>query len=399
MRQGTMTPLWFVVMKKELLEALREKRTLGMLLMLTLLYPALVGFILHTTIERSTRTEKAGIELAVIGGAQAPNLLARLREKSVKVSEHAPMDDAGIKALLSEKKVVGVLRLDPEFAQYYAEVRPAPIELWFDSSADKDEQRRELENILRDYASGIAGARLEAHGVSPVVLSPLRLERYDTGDSAGGAGKRISMFLGMFFVPVFLFGLSMAIDSTAGERERRSLEVLMAQPMRARDLVTGKWLAASALAAIGLGVELVVAHGVLSLLPLEEIGLSWRLGLPMLAVVIAAALPLCLFVGAMQVALAMNSKTFKEAQASAAFLTMLPMLPLLVIPMLDLRTQPWMYAVPVLGNQTMFQSIAGGQAIGVLPYLLTCLLPLLLAWVAVEFAARRMRSEQYVMGI
>ena len=67
--------------------------------------------------------------------------------------------------------------------------------------------------------------------------------------------------------------------------------------------------------------------------------------------------------------------------------------------MLDVSTQPWMYAVPVLSNQTMFQSIAAGQAIGALPYLLTCLLPLLLAWAAVGFAARRMRSEQYVMGI
>ncbi|WP_229445514.1 ABC transporter permease [Massilia sp. Leaf139] len=385
-------------MKKELLEALRDKRTLSMLLMLTLLYPALVGFFLHTSIERGTRTEKAGIELAVIGGAQAPNLLARLREKSVKVSEHGPMDDAGIKALLREKKVVGVLRLAPEFAAYYADIRPAPLELWFDSSAAKSEQRLEVETILRDYANNIAGARLAAHGVSAVVLSPLRLERYDTGDGAG-AGKRIGGFLGMFFIPVFIFGLSMAIDSTAGERERRSLEVLMAQPMRARELIMGKWLAASALAAIGLALELVVAHGVLSVLPLEEIGLSWRVGLPMLLAVILAALPLCLFVGALQVAMAMNSKTFKEAQASAAMLTMLPMLPMIVIPVLDLRVDTWMYAVPVLSNQTMFQSIAAGQALGLLPYLLTCLLPLLLAWAAVEFAARRMRSEQYVMGI
>jgi len=391
--------LWLVVMNKELLEALREKRTLTMLLMLTLLYPALVGLFLHTMIERGTRTEKAGIELVVIGGAQAPNLLAQLREKSVNVRERGPMADADIKALLSEKKVVGVLRLGSEFGAYYAAARPAPIELWFDSSLEKGEQRLELEAILRTYANGIAGARLAAHGVSPVVLSPLRLERYDTGDAAAGAGKRVSLFLGMFFMPVALFGLSMAIDSTAGERERRSLEVLMAQPMRARDLVTGKWLAASALAALGLTLELIVAHGVLSLLPLEEINLTWRVSLPMLALVIAAALPLCLLVGAAQVAMALNSKTFKEAQASAGILLTLPMLPLIVIPMLDLSTQPWMYAVPVLANQTMFQSIAAGQALGAEAYLLTCMLPLLLAGVAVAFAARRMKSEQYVMGI
>jgi sodium transport system permease protein len=394
----THTPLWIVVMMKEMTEALRDRRTLGMLLMLTLMYPALIGFILHNMIERGTRTEKAGIELVVIGAAQAPNLVTQLREKSVNVSERGPMQGAEIQALLREKKVAGVLRLGPEFADYYAALRPAPIELWFDSSLEKSEQRREVETILREYGSSIAGARLEAHGVSAAVLSPLRLERYDTG-GAGGSGSRLGTMLGMFFMPVFLFGLSMAIDSTAGERERRSLEVLMAQPMRSRDLVIGKWLAASALAAIGLTLELVVAHGVLSLLPLEEIGMSWRLGLPMLAVVVLAALPLCLFVGAVQVAMAMNSKTFKEAQATAGIVSVLPLLPLVIIPMLDLGTQPWMYAVPVLSNQTMLQSLASNQGLGTLPYLLTCLLPLLLAGAAVAFAARRMKSEQYVMGI
>lgn len=394
-----MTPLWLVVMKKELAEALREKRTLGLMLMLTLLYPALVGFMLHRMIEHGTRTEKAGIELVVVGGAQAPNLLLQLRQKNVNISERAAISEAEIGAVLREKKVVGVLRLDAQFSQYYADMRPAPLELWFDSSAEKRDQRLEVETILRDYSNGVAGARLQAHGVSPVTLSPLRLHRYDTASSASRANTRIGAMLGMFFFPVFLFGLSMAIDSTAGERERRSLEVLMAQPISARDLVAGKWLAASALAAIGLGLELVVAHGVLAALPLEEIGMSWRLSVPMLAVVIAAAIPLCLLVGAVQVAMAMNSKTFKEAQATAGIVTMLPMLPLVVVPMLDLGTKWWMYAVPVLANQTMFQALATGQSPGALAFALACLLPLLLAGAAIAFAARRMRSEQYVLAV
>ena len=67
--------------------------------------------------------------------------------------------------------------------------------------------------------------------------------------------------------------------------------------------------------------------------------------------------------------------------------------------MLDISTQPWMYAVPVLSNQNMLQSIASNQAPGALPWVLTCAVPLLMAWAAVAFAARRMRSEQYVMGI
>ena len=394
-----MTPLWLVVMKKELSEALREKRTLGMLLMLTLLYPALVGMMLHKMIERGTRTEKAGIELVVIGAAQAPNLVAQLRQKSVNVSERGAMSEAEIGALLRLKKVAGVLRLDPQFSGDYAELRPAPVELWFDSSAEKREQRAEIDTILRDYANDIAGARLQAHGVSPVILSPLRLQHFDTANSDSRSTTRIGALLGMFFLPVLLFGMSSAIDNTAGERERRSLEVLMAQPINTYQLVAGKWLAASTLSAIGLALELVVAHGILAALPLEEIGMSWRLGLPMLAVVIGAAIPLCLLVGAVQVAMAMNSKTFKEAQATASIVAILPMLPLIVMPMLDMGTQWWMYAVPLLSNQLMLQSLATGQAMGAPAFALTVLPPLLLAVAAVAFSARRMKNERYVLAV
>ena len=128
-----MRPLWtapcIVIMLKELTEALREKRTLGMLAMLTLLYPALVGLLLHTTIERGTRSAKAGIELAVIGAAQAPNLLARLRQNGVHVSEHGPMSEAAIQSLLRDKKLAGVLRLPADFAGHYAELRLSLIHI------------------------------------------------------------------------------------------------------------------------------------------------------------------------------------------------------------------------------------------------------------------------------
>ncbi|MYN02190.1 ABC transporter permease [Pseudoduganella sp. DS3] len=394
-----MMPQFLVVMKKELVEAIRDKRTLNMLLMFVFMYPAMVGFMLHMQIKRGTSTEKVGIDMVVVGAAQAPNLVNYLTQKNVNVTPKESMSEADIAKLLSEKKTAAVLKLGEKFSEYYEDLRPAPLELWFDSSVEKASQRRELETMLREYGNGIAGARLLAHGVSPATLSPLALQRYDTADSTTRSNTRIGMFLGMFFVPACIFGLAAAIDSTAGERERRSLEVLISQPMRAFDLVAGKWLAASALAAIGLAFELGVAHAVLKYLPLEEIGLSWRVDIPMLLLVIATAIPLCLMIGALQVAMAMNSRTFKEAQATAGIVTFIPMLPVFIVPALDLTTKDWMYAVPLLGNQTMFQAMATGQSLGVMPYLLACALPLVLAFAAVAFATRRMSSEKYVLGV
>lgn len=394
-----MMPQFLVVMKKELTEALRDKRTLNMMLMFVLFYPAMVGFMLHMQIQRGTRTEKAGIDMVVVGAAQAPNLVSYLSQNNVNVTEKDSMSEADIGKLLAEKKMAAVLKLGDKFGEYYEDLRPAPIELWFDSSVDKASQRRELETMLREYGSGVAGARLLAHGVSPATLSPLALQRYDTADSTTRSTTRIGIFLGMFFVPACIFGLAAAIDGTAGERERRSLEVLISQPMRAFDLVAGKWLAVSALAVFGLALELGVAHAVLKYLPLEEIGLSWRVDVPMLLLVIATAVPLCLMIGAVQVAMAMNSRTFKEAQTTAGLVTLIPTLPVIIVPALELGTRDWMYAVPLLGNQTMFQAMATGQPLGVVPYLLACALPLAMAAAAVAFATRRMGSERYVLGV
>jgi sodium transport system permease protein len=169
-----------------------------------------------------------------------------------------------------------VLRLSDKFGENYAAMRPARIELWYDS-ADDGKQRRDIEDVLEAYGANVAGARLLAHGVSPATLAPIQVQRYDTGTNASRSAVLIGSILGMLFLPAFICGMSAAVDSTAGERERRSLEVLMAQPASAWELVVGKWLAAATLAVGGVTLELALAHAILSWLPLEEIGMSWSL--------------------------------------------------------------------------------------------------------------------------
>jgi sodium transport system permease protein len=164
-------------------------------------------------------------------------------------------------------------------------------------------------------------------------------------------------------------------------------------------LIVGKWLATAALAVLGLTLELLVAHCILKWMPLEEIGMSWRVSLPMLFGMIVCAIPLCLFAAAFEIALAMNAKTFKEAQTMMSFALLLPMMPAIIVPMLDLNTAWWMYALPVLSNQTLLMEVAKGQAVGPLPYLLTIGSSLLGTMVAVTFAAWRLRSEKYVLGV
>ncbi|PWF49251.1 ABC transporter permease [Massilia glaciei] len=394
-----MKPKFLVVFIKEFRETLRDKRALGLLALFVVMYPAMVGLGLGKLIDRTTTPEREGIEVIVIGGQQAPTLMSLLKQKNVNVTESGPMTDEAITNVLRDKKVVAVLRLGDKFGDTYAAMRPARIDLWFDSASDSGRKTRDVEEVLRNYGNSIAGARLLAHGVSPATLAPVQVQRYDTGTNASRSATFIGAMLGSFFIPAFIFCLSSAVDSTAGERERRSLEVLLAQPARPVDLIVGKWLAAGALSVIGITLELGMAHGVLKWLPLEEIGMSWRLSSVDLVFVCIATIPLSLFAAAFEIALAMNAKSFKEAQSTVSFAVMLPMVPMVVVPMLELKTATWMYLVPVLSNQTLLRELAKGQEIGAMPFILTFGSSLLIALACIGWASWRMKSERYVLTV
>lgn len=137
----------------------------------------------------------------------------------------------------------------------------------------------------------------------------------------------------------------------------------------------------------------------LSWLPLEEIGMSWSLGWRELALVCIASVPLSLFAAALQVALALNAKSFKEAQGTLSLVMLAPMLPGLAVSMLELKTAAWMYAVPMLSNQTLLRELAKGGEMGALPFVLTFFSSLIPALAAVAFAAWRMKSERFVLTV
>ena len=394
-----MKPKFLIVFLKEFKETLRDRRALWLLVLFTLMYPLMLGYMLNQQIGRATKVEREGMDVAVIGADRAPNLMAQLKQKNITVKPQADINEEAIGELLRGRKVVAVLRLEAAFSDNYQAMRPARIELWFDSASDNLARQRELEEVLQAYSSSISSARLLAHGVSPATMAPVRLQRYDTGSTAARSAGLIGAILGFLFFPAFICGLSAAVDSTAGERERRSLEVLMAQPASPWALITGKWLAAGILAVLGITLELALAHAILSWLPLEEIGMTWRVTSAQLAWVCIATIPLSLFAAALHIALAMSAKSFKEAQSMLSLVVLVPMVPGLIVSMLELKTAPWMYTVPMLSNQTLLRELAKGQDFGALPFLLTFFSSLLPALALVAFASWRMKSERYVLAV
>jgi sodium transport system permease protein len=390
---------FWAVLRKEMTEALRDRRALGMLLLFVTMYPALLWFSVNMALKHSTSEDRERIEIVVAGGAQVPTLLGQLEQRNVSVTRHDDMSESDITELLRARQHAAVIRVSEKFTGNYNAMRPAPVELWYDSASDQRNKLRRIEALLRGYNAGIAQARLLAHGVSPATLAPIQLQEFDIASNESRSASMVGVLLGMFFATAFFFSLNTAMDTTAGERERRSLELLLAQPVHPLELMCGKWLAAASLSIAGLAIELLLAHFILKWMPLEEIGMSWSLSLPLLLAVCAASIPLCLFAAAIEIALAMNARSFKEAQAVMSFAILIPMLPAIILPMMDLKTASWMYAIPVLSNQTLLNELAKGQHIGFMPFLLTAGTSLLASTLAIGFATWRLKSERYVLSV
>ena len=390
---------FWVVLRKEITEALRDRRALSVLLLLVTMYPTLLWVSVNQALKHSANADRESTEIVVSGSAQTPSLVGQLEQRNVNVTRHDNISDAEIVELLHSRKHAAVIRVPTTFTDNYNAMRPAPIELWYDSASDQRNKLRRIEALLRSYNASIAQARLLAHGVSPAILAPIQLQEYDTASNESRSASLVGLLLGMFFATAFFFSMNTAMDTTAGERERRSLELLLAQPVRPVELLCGKWLAAASLSIAGLTIELLLAHVILKWMPLEEIGMSWSLGLPMLLAICLASIPLCLFAAAIEVALAMNARSFKEAQAVMSFAILIPMLPAIALPMLDLETASWMYAVPVLSNQTLLNELAKGQNLGVLPFAMTAGTSFIASILAITLAAWRLKSERYVLSV
>ena len=197
---------------------------------------------------------------------------------------------------------------------------------------------------------------------------------------------------------VFVGGLHLAIDATAGERERGSLEPLLVNPVSRGAVVAGKWLAVAAATVAAVLLALIGFALAIQRVPLQDLGIKFHLGPREMLGLLAACVPLALFASALQMTLAFFARTFKEAQTYLSMLMLVPMLPATFLSLQPIKSALWMMLVPMLGQTLLMTDSLRGEApplswfAAAAGAALACSL-LLLAW-----AARLLRNEKIVFG-
>ncbi|MDW8478695.1 MAG: ABC transporter permease [Xanthomonadales bacterium] len=392
-----MRALW-VVASKELLDLFRDRRTLLLgLLMWPLLFPALILGVGGLAEQRMrTQLEKV-LELPVLHGERAPNLLAFLRSRDIEPIAPPPDPEAAIR----EQEHDVVLAIPEDFAGLWRESRPARVELWYDASRqDAQIPVERVQKAIEAYGQQLGVLRLLARGVDPAVARPVFAVRKDLSTPEARRGMILAFLPYLLILSAFLGGAYLVIDATAGERERQSLEPLLATPASREAIMSGKIAAACLFGMLSLLLILASFKGSFALASLFSSGPFGAVDVSWLAVakLLLILFPMVLIGTTLLTLISASVKSVKEAQTYMSVLMLLPIVPTIALLIHPVKNQLWMFAVPFLAQNQAIMNVLRGEAIGLAEwavYLASGLALGLLLWLV---AARLYHRERLAIS-
>lgn len=378
-----------IVFLKELREALRDRRTLLRVSLPGLLMGPLMLFMLSMLVAQFEKQAEQR-EILVAGMAQAPTLVNYLQRQNFSVKE-APADYE--RQLREATLGQAVLVVPQDFERALARGAELELEVVTDSANTRaSASGGGVARLVRGFNEERARLQLMLRGVSPELLSPVGLTERDLA-SPGARAARITGIIPMFVIMAVLYGaLTAALDTTSGERERQSLEPLLANPVPHGALVLGKWLAVALMGAV------VAALASFSFLPAQlliksdALAAQFRFGWADAASFALLLLPVAAAMGALLMAVAIRTKTFKEAQASANLVIMVfSLMPLIAI-MNPGADAAWHYWLPGLGQYQQMMQLLKGETLRLDQWGPPLLSAALIIAAGMAYVARAMRA-------
>ncbi len=382
------------VFGKEFLENLRDRRTLFSALLFGPLFgPLLFGAMVSRMLNQSVIESDEPLQITISGGEHAPNLWRFLESQGVKLVSAALSEDAARAAVRSGKSPVVVI-VPEDYASRFAAALPAPLLLVADSS---DSQTRKSADrvrlLLANYGSGIAQLRLQVRGVNPLLAVPVAVNEIDVTTPTGRAVVVLGFMTYFVLFAVLMGGLYLAIDSTAGERERGSLEALLSLPVARAALVGGKILATCAYMCLSLAISLTAFVFVFRFVPLARLGMSANLGVRTALAFFAICLPFVPLGAALMTLVASFTRSYREAQTYLTSVLLVPTLPIAFASIYSLKTKSSLMLIPSLSQHLLMTSVLKDEPIAPLDIIVSAGSALALALLLIVATARHWRRE------
>ena len=306
--------------------------------------------------------------------------LARLPDPFVQALRGGnirPLAVTDAETAVRSEQVTSALRVPRDFASRLA-AGDAELVFFRKSGGLRAELVSEkLSGVIETFSRARVRARLEGAGLDPNVLTPVTLTTRDASTVAERAGGSLGWLIPFFMIAWTLTGAQMvAIDATAGEKERGTLEALLVTPVRRSEIVIGKFLAALL---FGLSAAVVAIAGflwsgaLLNGLFIGRLGgeagrvaqsLGGSLSVPPLELLalLFSALLLAALVAALLIAVTLFARSLKEAQSYVAPLGLILVLPVVGLQFSDFLPQsPLLYGLPAFGTLLLLNDTVRGD--------------------------------------
>lgn len=389
-----MMPAIRTVFLKEVLENLRDRRVIFSAIFFgVLLAPAV--FALTTTLasRRIVSEQEQPLKLPVIGESQAPNLMRFLEENGAQIEAVALPPDRAIDTVRSGEHDL-VLIVPAEYAAKLKLGEPARLDLVVDTANSRTATATErARRLLEAYGRQVAALRLLVRGVSPEVVAPVDVRTVDVATPAGRSLLILGMMTYFCLMSMLAGGFYLAIDTTAGERERGSLEPLLSLPVTRGQLILGKIFATSAFMAVSLLLTLTAFGVVLAFIPLETLGMSANFGA---GVVLALFGVMVVFVplgAALMTVVASFTRSNREAQTWLSLVLLIPLAPIMFAVINGTRPTAALMTIPSLSQHLLATSLMRGDAIDPIHVMISILTTLAAGAVFIWIAMRLYRRE------
>ncbi|MBS0044050.1 ABC transporter permease [Shewanella sp. M16] len=376
------------MVRKELIDAARDKRSVMAGLYYAIGTPLIMCGLFMVLIGQLSSPDD--LKITIKNPDKAPDLVRFLSNKGITQGAADGSDAKDLKAI--------ELIISTDYAAQMNQGKSAEITIVADNSEEKLQNSiRRLEKQLQAYSAEMGSLRLIARGIDPRVVQPLKVNVQDkaTTDSKGGMILGIAIFTMIY--SVFISGMNLAIDTSAGERERNSLALLLSHPLTTRQLVLSKIIAVSLFALLGLVLILLVSKIAYAFVPWQELGFSVNITTEFMALMLVVGIPVALMAACLQLFVSFMAKTFKEAQS---YLTMVLFVPLALSMAASYNIAPDMLQwLPVSGQQQALMDFIKGKDLPMLQLLVSTLGTLAIAVLLAFGMERSLKSEKVIFGL
>jgi sodium transport system permease protein len=355
------------VYRKELTDSLRDRRTLISMVVVPIVIFPLISIGMFTFISKVVGKAKEEVpKVMILSAGDSPHAVESL--KAIKGIEFVP-GEPDYAQQISDKKVRAAVDVPAGFDAAVDRNEQATLKIYnYEGDLKSGIATEKIQDFLKTLQTQTVQKRLQARNLPPTLANPFDVKEQNVAPPEKVSGAVIGGFLPYFVIILCLTGaMYPAIDLTAGEKERGTIETILTSPVPRTQIVLGKFLmvltaalVTAMLAITSMGVSFHVAKAVMAGTPGAKEMLSLTIGMKAIGAVFLMVLPLAVLFSAGLLAIALMAKSYKEAQSYIAPLMIVVVMPAVAGLMPGVEFNARMALIPILSTSLVCKEIVAG---------------------------------------